>query len=67
MLDRLLAARGRRRSELVISAAPYLKGIDRAKLERYAAAGADQVIVNAFAPDLERLTQTLGELADSLL
>ena len=67
VLDRLLAARGRSRSELVISAAPYQKGIDRAKLERYAAAGADQVIVNAFAPDLERLRQTVGELADSLL
>jgi probable F420-dependent oxidoreductase len=66
-LDVLLAARGRSRSDVVVSVSPYLRGIDAAKLAGYAEAGADQVIVTAFAPSAEALRPALEGLARSVL
>ncbi len=66
-LDGLLAGRGRERGDVQVSVSPYLKGCDEAKLEAYAAAGADQVILTAFAADESSLRRTLEALAGSLL
>ncbi len=66
-LDELLAERGRSRDDVEISVSPYTRGCDRAKLELYAEAGADQVIVNGFAPDVARLESTIEGLAAELL
>lgn len=66
-LDTLLQERGRKRDEVEISVSPYLKGLDRAKLEAYGEAGADQVIVIANARDVDTLRSTVEGLAESLL
>ena len=66
-LDALLAERGRSRRDVQISVSPYLKGMDQAKLEGYARAGADQVIVTAFAGDPGQLRALLGRLAEEIL
>jgi probable F420-dependent oxidoreductase len=66
-LDALLAERGRERSDVQVSVSPYLKGCDEAKLAAFAEAGADQVILTAFARDDSELRRTLEGLAGSLL
>jgi probable F420-dependent oxidoreductase len=66
-LDALLAARGRRRSDVQVSVSPYLRGLQPEQLEAYAEAGADQVIATAFAPDRDSLRRTLDALASDLL
>jgi probable F420-dependent oxidoreductase len=66
-LATLLAERGRRLEELEVSVSPYLKGADADKLARYREAGADQVIVPAFAPDRASLRPVLEGLAESLV
>ena len=63
----LLSERGRSPDEIELSVSPYLKGADADKLKRYRDAGADQVIVSAFAPDTARIRPTLEGLAESLL
>lgn len=67
VLDELLAARGRSRSELEISVSPYLQGCDLDALKAYRDAGADQVIVFAFARDPDGLRATLEGLAEALV
>jgi alkanesulfonate monooxygenase SsuD/methylene tetrahydromethanopterin reductase-like flavin-dependent oxidoreductase (luciferase family) len=66
-LERMLAANGRKRSDLVISVSPYLREMSPAKLEAYRRAGADQVILIAFARDREAIAAALGKLADGYL
>lgn len=66
-LESLLKERGRERRDVVVSVSPYLKGIDRAKLEGFARAGADQVIVTAFAADPAQLRALLAKLAEEIL
>ena len=66
-LDELLAKRGRARRELTVSVSPYLRPTREADLAGYAAAGADQVVLTAFARDAEGLRRRLGELAATLL
>jgi probable F420-dependent oxidoreductase len=66
-LDALLAARGRKRSELEVSVSPYLRTTGPEDLAAYAAAGADQVILTAFARDADGLRRRLADLAATLL
>jgi probable F420-dependent oxidoreductase len=62
-LEKLLAERGRSRREVQVSVSPYLRPVDRAGLEAYRTAGADQVILTAFAPDVASLRRSLEGLA----
>ena len=66
-LDALLAARGRKRSDLAISVSPYLRATAPDDLAGYAAAGAGQVILTAFARDPAALRARLASLAETLL
>jgi probable F420-dependent oxidoreductase len=66
-LDRLLTERGRKRSELAVSVSPYLRPTSADDLAAYAAAGADQVILTAFAREADGLRRRLAELAEALL
>jgi probable F420-dependent oxidoreductase len=66
-LDALLAARGRSRSDVQVSVSPYFKGCDRAKLEGYAAAGADRVIVLGMAGSRDQLRPALEQLGEELV
>jgi probable F420-dependent oxidoreductase len=66
-LDALLGERGRSRADVQVSVSPYLKGCDEAKLAGFAEAGADQVILTAFARDADELRRVLGGLAGTLL
>jgi probable F420-dependent oxidoreductase len=66
-LDGMLARRGRRRSEIQVSVCPYQRGADRDKLARYRDAGADQVIVLAFAPTPDGVTRAFDEIAEQLV
>lgn len=64
-LDTLLAERDRSRSDVEISVSPYLKPCDFDSLQRYRDAGADQVILLAFANGCDALRKTLGDLAET--
>ncbi len=66
-LDRMLAAKGRKRGDLVISVSPYLREVTPAKLEAYRRAGADQVILIATARERGALDATLERLAAQYL
>jgi probable F420-dependent oxidoreductase len=66
-LDALLAERGRRRSELTLSVSPYLRPTTPDDVAGYAAAGADQVVLTAFARDPASLRERLASLAETLL
>ena len=50
-LDELLAENGRNRSEITVSACPYMHGLTPEMVEQYAAAGVDQVVALVFAFD----------------
>jgi probable F420-dependent oxidoreductase len=66
-LDRFLAARGRKRADVQITVSPYLREMSPAKLEAYRRAGADQVILLAFARDAAGARATLTKLAEEYL
>lgn len=66
-LEELLAQQGRSRREITISVSPYLRNTQAGDLAAYAAAGADQVILAAFARDADGLRRRLAELAATLL
>ena len=66
-LERMLAERGRRRDELLISIGPYLRPTDLDACKRYRDAGVDQVILLAFAPTESDILRMLDGLASSLL
>jgi probable F420-dependent oxidoreductase len=66
-LDGLLAERGRGRTDIQLSVSPYLQKTGVEDLERYAEAGADQVILAAFARDPDELRRRLDSLAETML
>jgi len=66
-LDALLAKRSRTRADVQITVSPYLRQMSPAKLEAYRRAGADQVILFAFARDAAGARTTLAKLADDYL
>ncbi len=67
VLDTLLAARGRKRSELSVTICPYLKPADLDLVKRYREAGADQVVVMVVAAGRDDLLATLDRLADTIV
>jgi probable F420-dependent oxidoreductase len=66
-LGRMLAERGRRREELLVSVGTYLQPTELDTCKRYREAGVDQVILLAFAPTEEDILRMLDGLASSLL
>jgi probable F420-dependent oxidoreductase len=66
-LEKLLAANGRKRSDIQISVAPYTREMNPGKLEAYHRAGADQVILIALARDRASIADTLAKLAGDYL
>jgi probable F420-dependent oxidoreductase len=66
-LDGMLAKGGRRRADVQITVSPYLREMSPAKLDAYRRAGADQVILFAFARDAAGARTTLAKLADEYL
>jgi probable F420-dependent oxidoreductase len=66
-LDALLAERGRSRADVQVSVSPYLKGCDPDKAKRFEDAGADQVILLAFAPNADALAPAIESLAEQYL
>ena len=67
VLDRLLAARGRKRSDVLISIGPYMQQVDLDALKRYRDAGVEQVIVMAIGRHEAALREQLDVLASSLV
>jgi len=63
-LEALLADRGRTRDSVKISVSPYMLPIESLALPGYADAGADQVVLPAFAFDPESIRETIGRLGD---
>lgn len=66
-LERLLAQRGRRRDEILVSVSPYLAPVDLDAVKRYRDAGVDQIILLAFAPTEDGIRAMLDQLASSIL
>jgi probable F420-dependent oxidoreductase len=66
-LTRLLEERGRRREDVLVSICPYLLGADAAKVERYREAGVDQVILPAFAFDVDGIRSLLDSFAETIV
>jgi probable F420-dependent oxidoreductase len=63
-LDKYLADNGRTRSEIEVSICPYLKGRGTKELvKQYEDVGVDQVILLAFAMDVDGLKTALDEIA----
>jgi alkanesulfonate monooxygenase SsuD/methylene tetrahydromethanopterin reductase-like flavin-dependent oxidoreductase (luciferase family) len=62
-LERLLAGRGRKRSDVQVSISPYLKPLRDGDVTRYREAGVDQLILLAFAGDRDGLLRTLDQHA----
>jgi probable F420-dependent oxidoreductase len=65
VLDGLLSARGRRRSELRLMTCPYLNPIDLDVVKRYRDLGVAEVVFLLFAPDTEMLAGMLDTLAET--
>ena len=62
-LEKLLAERGRTLDEIEVSICPYLKGAQPDDVKRYEDAGVDQLILLAFAFDVDGIVETLDGLA----
>ena len=62
-LEKILASRGRARSDVQVSISPYLKPFDADRVKRYRDLGIDQLILMVFAPDRDALLTTLDGLA----
>ncbi len=62
-LEKILADRGRARSDVEVSISPYLKPFDVDSVKRYRDLGIDQLILMVFAPDRDGLLTTLDGLA----
>jgi alkanesulfonate monooxygenase SsuD/methylene tetrahydromethanopterin reductase-like flavin-dependent oxidoreductase (luciferase family) len=67
VLDRFLAERGRKRADVLVTVSPYLREMKPEKLEAYRRAGAQQVILFAFARDAAAARSTLARLAEEYL
>ena len=67
LLTRLLEERGRSRDEIEVTICPYLLGADAAKVERYREAGVDQVVLAAFAFDIDGIKNLLDSFAETIV
>jgi probable F420-dependent oxidoreductase len=66
-LDTLLAARGRKRSDLHVLICPYMNTADLDLVKRYRDAGANQVVLMAVGANPDELRSTLDQLADTIV
>lgn len=66
-LDGLLDLRGRKRSEITISATPYTEPCDVDKVKRYREAGVDQVVLFEFVERIEDLERVIATFAESIV
>jgi probable F420-dependent oxidoreductase len=66
-LERLLVARGRSIGEISLPVCPYLRPIDLDEVKRYRDAGADQVVLLAFAAGPDDLSAALDNLAETIV
>jgi probable F420-dependent oxidoreductase len=67
VLERLLAARGRSRSDVDVTVSPYLQPVGPELLTQYRDAGVDQLVLVAFAFDPEGIRDTIGRLSDEFV
>jgi probable F420-dependent oxidoreductase len=66
-LEQMLAKRGRRRDEILVSVGPYMKPLDLDRVKQYRDANVDQVIALLFGLSREEILRNLDELASSIL
>lgn len=66
-LTDLLARRNRKRTDIQISTCPYMQAADLDAVRRYRDAGADQVILMAFAATVDSLREKIDDLAETIL
>jgi probable F420-dependent oxidoreductase len=66
-LHMLLAARGRKSSDIVVSIAPNAPGVDAAVVQRYAAAGVDQLIMAGWGRTAEAFRDSYERLAGGVV
>ncbi len=64
-LDGFLAENKRSLRDIDVTVCPYLQPIDASHLSAYRDAGVDQLVLTAFAFDVEGARTTLGELGDA--
>lgn len=67
VLKGMLAAHGRTIDEIYVSVAPNAPGIDEGVLERYAAAGVDQVILAGRGRNPDDYIERLGQMAKDVV
>jgi probable F420-dependent oxidoreductase len=65
VLTKLLATRGRKRSDIRVAICPYMNSADLDLVKRYRDAGADQVVLMVFA-SRENLAGALDRMAESI-
>jgi probable F420-dependent oxidoreductase len=66
-LDRELEEVDRTRADVEITVSPYLKGVDRAAIERFAELGVDRVVVVVFGFDRDGLLATLDQTVSEIV
>lgn len=66
-LSGLLEARGRSLSDIYISAAPNIRGVDAAMVQEYEAAGVQQVIIAGWGRDPDAYLESLARLSDEFV
>jgi len=66
-LEKLLAARGRKRAEIEVTVCSYLRPISLDLVKRYRDAGADQVTVMPLASQIPGLEKALDALASEIV
>ena len=66
-LDGELERVGRTRADVEITVSPYLKGVDRAAIERFAELGVDRVVVVVFGFDRDGLLTTLDQMVNEIV
>jgi len=66
-LEKLLAERGRKRSEIEVTICSYLRPISLDLVKRYRDAGADQVTVMPLSGDIPGLEKVLDDLASQIV
>jgi probable F420-dependent oxidoreductase len=66
-LEKLLAARGRKRSDIHVLICPYMNMADLDMVKRYRDAGADQVVLMAVAGTPDGIREMLQQLGESII
>ncbi len=66
-LDAALRRRGRSLAEITVSATPYDKGCDIAKVEAYRRAGVDQVVLFQFVENIDELEPVIAGFAKNVV